>query len=75
MQYFVLIYDRKRGEITDHRAFARVGDALDDARRTQLGLGFEANIEIVVLGGKSYEDLKKTHSRYFKTAQEIINAA
>ena len=35
----------------------------------------DPDIEIVVLGSQSREDLMKTHSRYFRSAREIVKDA
>lgn len=77
MRYFVLVYDRGLAQILQQYEYAE-GErdrALDDARRLQLERVFDQDVEVVVLGGKSFDDLKKTHSRYFKNAEEIISAA
>jgi len=77
MRYFVLVYDRGLAEILQQYEYAegQRERALDDARRLQLERVFDHDVEVVVLGGKSFDDLKKTHSRYFKNAEEIISAA
>jgi hypothetical protein len=77
MRYFLLVYDRRRAKIMQQREYpeGQRERALDDARRLQLQSIFDPAIEVVILGGKSFDDLKKTHSRYFKKAEEIISAA
>lgn len=73
MNYYLLIYDRRRNRILDCKEFA-----LDDrehalAVRGALILEHRENpdLEIVLLGANSFEDLKKTHSRYFKTVGQL----
>ena len=73
MNYFLLIYDRRRNKIIEVKTFA-----LDDRERALAERGalirdHRANLdlEIVLLGANSFEDLKKTHSRYFKTLGQL----
>ena len=77
MRCFLLVYDRRQAKIVQQREYpeGQRERALDDARSLQLQSIFDSSIEVVILGGNSYEDLKKTHSRYFMTAEEIISAA
>lgn len=35
----------------------------------------DPDIEVVVLGSRSREELEKTHSRYFRSAQQILESA
>lgn len=76
MRYFLLTYDRQRGALL---AEAEYGEAEHDLALTararavadQIG---SPNIEVVLLGAHSRDDLMRTHSRYFRTIKEIVSA-
>ncbi len=74
MNYFLVVYDRSSGASTVRRTFS----SQDRPHAMQLRFELEdefrndPNIEIVVLGADSQDSLMRTHSRYFKSAQEMI---
>lgn len=75
---FLIEYDRLRGEIVSmstHADDQRVH--VDEARlHTELRLRREASRrEIVVLQAASEDALRKTHARYFKSAQALVPSA
>ena len=75
MRHYLLIYDRSVGKIIRHQEYSRVDDALKarfNAEREYVG---QPEIEVVVLGGESWESLSSTHARYFKDVQELARAA
>ena len=75
MAEFLLIYDRRAGEIIRHREY--------DDSKVALAARFEAerefrgrpDIEVVVLGADSWDALKITHGRYFYTVSELMQIA
>jgi hypothetical protein len=75
MSYFLLIYDRAAGELRELREFP------DEQRETALAARFarerleqgRPNIEVMLLGAASEEALRKTHSRYFRTARQLLS--
>ena len=72
MKYFLLVYDRSRGELaeqplefSDHDATLRARFDIELTRRA-------GDIEVVVLGGEDLESLSKTHPRYFRRSGEPV---
>jgi predicted dinucleotide-utilizing enzyme len=75
---FLIEYDRLRGEIVTMSTHADDQRAqVDEARlRTELRLRREASRrEVVVLEAASEEALRRTHARYFKSAQALVPSA
>ena len=75
MRHYLVIYDRRKGQIIRHRSQPTPEQALVarfDAEREFRG---QPDIEIVVLGAESWDSLRRTHSRYFKDVQELAEAA
>jgi hypothetical protein len=68
--YFVIIYNRRSGEVTwetcadRHRALSRRFELEKQLRSLP-------DYEIVVLGGADLEQIKRTHGRYFKGVGEL----
>jgi hypothetical protein len=75
MQHYLVIYDRREGQIVRHRRFRAAGLAL--AARFEAEREFRENpdIEVVVLGAESWKSLRRTHSRYFQSVQELAGTA
>lgn len=74
MSYFVITYDRRRGESTIVETYDddRRADALQHRFALEDEHAGNADMEIVVLGAPTQESLLATHARYFKTAQELF---
>lgn len=72
MQSFLIVYDRLNGLI-DVQEFDDPSLALK-ARFEREAL-LEPNVEVVVLRSNSLETIKQTHSRYFKSASQILRDA
>lgn len=75
MRYFLLVYDRVQGKILSELNYP-VGEAtraLAD-RSALLAAQTDPNVEVVLLGADSYDDLEKTHGRYFQTPLEAATA-
>ncbi len=76
MKHFLLIYDRMRGELREKpTVFEDVSVATRERNRRELEFLADPNIEVVVLGSASLEDLTKTHSRYFFSADALLRSA
>jgi len=72
MTYFLLVYDRSKGELIEvPREFAEHADALS-ARFEREMADHNPDHEVVVLGGESVEALAETHARYFRRAPETV---
>jgi hypothetical protein len=76
MNYYVLTYDRAKGEILEHLEYplAQRKAALDARERAIAAHISEPDVEVVLLGAHSYDDLLKTHSRYFRTVEQIVTS-
>jgi hypothetical protein len=75
VKHFLVVYDRRQGHIVRHRGYRAPSSALAarfDAEREFKG---QSDIEVVVLGAESWDDLPRTHARYFKGVQELAEAA
>ena len=73
MRFFLIIYDRKTGSILDQREYGP--EDRDEALRARSARELiekdRPDLEVVVLGAESLEALQKTHSRYFKSFEEL----
>ena len=78
MKYFVLTYDRRSGDACIRAVFSA------DARAEAMGRRFaleateaaaNEDLEVVVLGAESEDDLRRTHERYFASAADLLSKA
>lgn len=74
-QHYLLVYDRRQGKVIQQKSFARPDEALAARFDAERGFSGQPEIEIVVLGADSWEDLTRTHSRYFKGLNELAERA
>lgn len=76
MRSFLIVYNRRTGS-NDVREFP-VGHGREAIRarfeEERLHRG-DPDIEVVVLGSRSREELMKTHSRYFRSARQMVESA
>lgn len=76
MRSFLIVYNRRTGDHAVREFPAGHGREAIRARfeeeRKHRG---DRDIEVVVLGSQSLEDLMKTHSRYFRSARQIAKDA
>lgn len=72
MKHFLIVFDRKTGE----RQITEYTDARDAIlqRLAEEQSNSSRDVEIVVIGSPSIEDLKVPHSRYFR-AEELPDLA
>lgn len=75
MRHYLVIYDRAEGKIIRHHAFRRSDRAMEARFAAEREFAGRSEIEVVVLGAKSWASLPQTHSRYFKGARELAEAA
>jgi hypothetical protein len=71
--YFLIVYDKAAENIVEMFEFPieRRAEALHMRRALQSRHDSNRDIEVVLLGAERYDDLRKTHSRYFKNVGEI----
>jgi hypothetical protein len=78
MKYFLLVYDKARGELVEpplEFPVAAVKEAIA-MRNIRAELDQGRGLEIVLLGADSLDDLRRTHRRYFlRHGVEEIGAA
>jgi hypothetical protein len=75
---FLIRYDRRAGTITSLQAFHDIDRAIAESKRLEMELAGDLSSgsnEIVLLEAKSEADLRKTHRRYFESAQELVKSA
>ena len=75
VHHYLLIYNRRAGEIIRHRSFGSTDTALAARFEAEREFRNDPDVEIVVLGADSWDALKLTHSRYFKRVQELADTA
>lgn len=74
MRYFLLTFEQHAGRI---RALEEFNESQADVglkRRFELEETYrhDSDIEVVLLGAPSHEQLKATHSRYFMSPDQIL---
>lgn len=72
MKYFLLAYDRPRGEILSESEFGTWQEGMTARFMAERIYRDKPDVEIVLLGAESREALRKTHRRYFETIGEMI---
>jgi hypothetical protein len=73
VQHFVLVYDQRLGRlVADVEVFGDSDAGMQ--RRFELERKFrdDPKIEVVMLSASSEEQIRRTHSRYFKTTAELL---
>lgn len=76
MRNFLIVYDRRTGEV-DVREFppGQGREAIRARFETEAEHRGEPDIEVVVIGSRSREELLATHSRYFRSARELVTGS
>lgn len=77
MNYYLIVYDRIRGEVLEEHEYPAKDADLAWALREKLVSDtiIDPNVEVVLLRSRSRADLAKTHARYFKSVKDIVSAA
>jgi len=75
MRNFLVVYNRRTGENTVREFPPGQGREAIRARfeAEQQNRG-NSDIEVVVLGSRSRDELLKTHSRYFQSARQMVKS-
>jgi hypothetical protein len=73
MKHFLVVYNRREGQIIQRRAYNRsqVSAALRDRFAAEREYKGQPDIEVVVLGGQSWRSVERTHSRYFSGVHDL----
>jgi len=74
VNYYLIVYDRHKGEILERADYPEKDRdrAFADRLRKMLDRRGQDDVEVVLFGADSFDDLKKTHSRYFQSSEEIL---
>lgn len=76
MRNFLVIYNRRTGARTVRDFGVGHGrEAIRERFAVERKHSGDPDIEVVVLGSSSREELEKTHSRYFRSARQIMESA
>ena len=71
MKNFIIHYDRPAGRLISIREYDASDGARANADLREQEASKPPHIEVVMLHAQTLDDLKRTHGRYFKTAEEI----
>ena len=71
MTYFLLVFDRGRGQLVQDVEEFEDAESAIRARFQRETDHPDPTIEVVVLGAQDREALEKTHSRYFGSPREL----
>ena len=74
--YYLLVYDRAAGKLLDLTVYEKRRDALRGRFAVEkLHRDASHNIEVVVVGAESEDDLHRTHGRYFLSLAQLAARA
>lgn len=74
--YYLLVYDRAAGTLLDQTVYERHRDALRGRFAVEkMHRDASHNIEVVVVGAESEDDLHRTHGRYFLSLAQLADRA
>jgi hypothetical protein len=69
MTYFLLVYNRSKGELVDKPLSYKTHAEALRARFRREAHTSDSDIEVVVVGAENVDALRQTHSRYFGGAR------
>jgi hypothetical protein len=76
VSYYLLVFDRRRGHLQRYEDFHGDSRRAFRARlREEAAHAPDQDVEVVVLSAGSEEELRATHSRYFRSAEEMLSGA
>ena len=75
MHHYLVIYNRRAGEIVRRQQFEAPNTALAARFEAEREFREQPDIEIVALAANSWDALRRTHSRYFEGVQELAESA
>ena len=71
MTNVLVVYDRSTGRLLREQEYEHRRDALAARFAAESQYRDQAEVEIVVLGAKSRDDLLRTHARYFMSLGQL----
>jgi hypothetical protein len=72
MPNFLLVFNRRTGALSDLRKFDEYLDAMRARFAAEREHKQETDVEVVVLTARSEQELRATHSRYFRAEGELV---
>lgn len=76
MPQFLIVYNRKTGDVTIDRYDDEVRQLAQERRfALEIEHRLEPHIEVVLLRARSEDIIRRTHARYFKTVRELVESA
>jgi predicted dinucleotide-utilizing enzyme len=76
--FFLIEYDRDRGQIVTFRSFDDAERELADRARLEMELDLnrrKVDREVVILEAASEDAVRRTHRRYFENLEELLKAS
>jgi hypothetical protein len=73
MSTFLVVYDRRQGKLVRFERFSERSDAYAQLAAEERRHRNDMNTEVVLLGGYSEDDVRRTHSRYFHSVKELAS--
>jgi hypothetical protein len=71
MAHFLLIYNRAAGQLLRQQEYTDAVAAIADRFAAEVEFAGQPDVEIVVIGAESEEELRTTHGRYFLGLTEL----
>ena len=75
MNHYLVVFDRSRGTVLHHQRYGDRNKALEARFAAEREHRDEPAIGVVVLGAQSWEALRRTHGRYFKSIGQLAGLA
>lgn len=75
MDHHLIVFDRSAGQIIRCATFSDRAEALRERFAAEREHRGSPHIEVVVLGAASWEDLRRTHGRYFERTGDLAATA
>jgi hypothetical protein len=74
MRHFLIVYQRAKGRILELEEYGPGEQevALSEAFQRELEHIGDSDVEVVVLGSASRQTLERTHSRYFRSLDDVV---
>ena len=71
MNHYLVVFDRSAGTVVRHKLYDDRNDAIRARFAAERQHSGNPNIEVIVLGARSWADVKRTHGRYFKNIGQL----
>jgi hypothetical protein len=75
MNHYLIVFDRSNSDVIRCEQYETRSEALQARFAAEREFGHSDDIEVVVLGARSQDAMRRTHSRYFKGLSQLLDAA